>query len=55
MEEELLCHIEVIKSNTEVIAKVQSDIGGPREYRSSNYEEVLEQLLLDLQEEFDSL
>ncbi len=51
--EEVLCNIEIIKDNYNFVAKIQSDIGGMREYKSSNFEEVLEQMTMDLQEEFE--
>ncbi|MFA5448029.1 MAG: hypothetical protein WC233_07105 [Sphaerochaeta sp.] len=51
--EEILCDIELIKENTDYVARLQSDLGGLREYRSANFEEVLEQLVIDLQEEFE--
>ena len=53
--EELLCNIEIVKENNDFVAKIQSDLGGHREYRSQNYEDVLEQFLMDLQEEFESM
>ena len=52
--EESLCNVEFIKDNNDYIARVQSDIGGLREYRSSSLEEVLEQVIIDLQEEFEN-
>ena len=52
--EEILCNIELIKENVDYVAKIQSDLGGLREYRSANFEEVLEQLVIDLQEEFEA-
>ncbi len=55
MEEEVLCNIELVKDNNDFVAKIQSEFGGVREYRSSQFEEVLEQLMQDLQEEFESL
>ncbi|MFT0898875.1 hypothetical protein [Candidatus Methanoprimaticola sp. MG2] len=55
MEEEVLCNVELVKDNNDYLAKIQSDLGGVREYRSSNFEEVLEQLVQDLQEEFETL
>jgi hypothetical protein len=55
MEEEILCNIEFVKSNNDVVARVQSDLGGPREYKATSFEEVLEQLVSDLQEEFESI
>ena len=51
--EEVLCNIEITKDNNTFVAKIQSDIGGMREYKSSNFEEVLEQMTMDLQEEFE--
>ena len=53
--EEVLCNVELIKYNNDYIAKIQSDLGGLREYRSVNFEEVLDQLVMDLQEEFESM
>jgi hypothetical protein len=52
--EETLCNIEFLKSNSTYVARVQSDLGGVREYRSSSLEEVLEQVIIDLQEEFET-
>lgn len=52
--EEVLCNVELVKNNDFVI-KIQSDLGGVREYRSTSFEEVLEQLVQDLQEEFETL
>ncbi|MDR3282867.1 MAG: hypothetical protein LBS92_04570 [Candidatus Methanoplasma sp.] len=53
--EELLCNVELVKDNNDFVARIQSDIGGIREYKSPNFEEVLEQLMIDLQEEFESI
>jgi len=52
--EEILCNIELVKDNNTYIARIQSGFGGVRDYKSANIEEVLEQLTLDLQEEFES-
>ena len=52
--EESLCNVEILKSANVYLARVQSELGGLREYRSSSFEEVLEQVLIDLQEEFDT-
>ena len=54
MEEEL-CIIEILKDNNNFIARIKSDIGGNREYKSQDFEDVLEQFVLDLQEEFESM
>jgi hypothetical protein len=53
--EEVLCNVELTKDNSDYIAKIQSGLGGLREYRSVNFEEVLDQLVMDLQEEFESM
>ena len=53
--EEVLCSIEIIKENNDFIAKIQSDLGGNREYRSQLFEDVLDQFVMDLQEEFESM
>ena len=52
--EEALCSMEVVKEGKVYIARIQSELGGMREYRSSSFEEVLEQVVIDLQEEFES-
>lgn len=52
--EESLATVEFIRSSNSFIARIQSDLGGMREYRSSSFEEVLEQVVIDLQEEFES-
>jgi len=52
--EESLCSIEFLKDASTYKAKVQSELGGLREYRGSVLEEVLEQVIIDLQEEFES-
>lgn len=51
----MLCNVEIVKDNKNFIVKIQSDLGGVREYTSESFEEVLEQLMQDLQEEFESL
>ena len=50
--QESLSTVEFLKDSEVFIAKVQSDLGGVREYRGSSFEEVLEQVIIDLQEEF---
>ena len=51
--EESLVNVEFLKSSNNFIARIQSELGGMREYRSSSFEEVLEQVVIDLQEEFE--
>lgn len=52
--EEPLCNIEFLKSEATYLARVQSEVGGLREYRSTSLEEILEQVIIDLQEEFEA-
>ena len=52
--EESLCTVEFLKSANTYLARVQSDLGGLREYKGSVLEDVLEQVIIDLQEEFES-
>jgi hypothetical protein len=53
--EESLCNVEFVRDADTFIARVQSDLGGLREFRANSLEEVLEQVILDLQEEFETL
>jgi hypothetical protein len=53
--EEPLCHIEISLSSDNIfIAKVQTDLGGLREYRDENLNGLLRQLVMDLREEFEA-
>ena len=51
--EESICRIELEIDDTTYIAKVQTDMGGPREYRSTPFDGLLNQLLNELQAEFE--
>ena len=52
--EEMLCNIEVLQDNSTFIARITSDLGGMREYRSSSFEGLLDQIINELQDEFDT-
>ena len=52
--EESLVSVEFLKSSNRFIARIQSEIGGMREYASNSFEEVREQVVIDLQEEAES-
>ncbi len=52
--EEALCHIEISEERNEIVAKVQSELGGLREFRANTLEEVLRMITIELQEEFDA-
>ena len=52
--EESLCTIEIAKENDSFVVHISSDYGGNRDIKSKNFEEVLEQMAMELQEEFDT-
>ena len=52
--EEALCHIEISEEDSEVVAKVQSELGGLREFRANTLEDVLRMITIELQEEFNA-
>jgi len=49
-----LADFESTEASLSKRARVQSELGGLREYRSESFEEVLEQVIIDLQEEFET-
>lgn len=51
--QESLCNIEILKENNLFVVRIDSTIGGIREYKSSNFEDVLNQLDTDLRDDFD--
>ena len=52
--EEALCHVEITEEAGEYLAKVQTELGGVREYNNVDLEEVLRHVVIDLQEEFEA-
>ncbi|MFZ0830933.1 MAG: hypothetical protein WCB18_06540 [Thermoplasmata archaeon] len=52
--EELICSVEFLRSRRELVARVSSEAGGVREYRAPAAGQVIEQVVDDLQEEFES-
>ena len=50
--DESLCRIEIVKRGKGFVAKVQTQLGGQREFRGNAFEDMLEQLIMELQEEF---
>jgi hypothetical protein len=52
--EEALCHIEISEDDTEIVAKVQSELGGLREFRALKLEDVLRMITIELQDEFSA-
>ena len=51
--EESICRIELETEDKTFIAKVQTDMGGPREYRSKRFDGLLNQVMSELQAEFE--
>jgi hypothetical protein len=52
--EELICSVEFLRSRRELVARVSSEAGGVREYHAPAAGTVIEQVVDDLQEEFES-
>ncbi|HEV2166944.1 MAG TPA: hypothetical protein VGS23_08230 [Thermoplasmata archaeon] len=52
--EELICSVEFLRGTAEIVARVSSEAGGVREYRGSTSTTVIDQVINDLQEEFES-
>lgn len=52
--EELILSVEFLKASEKIIARVVSEAGGVREYSATTATEVIEQVVDDLQEEFES-
>jgi hypothetical protein len=53
--DESICNIQISKDSNVFLVKVQTEVGGLREYKSKSFEELLQQLIIDLQEEFESV
>ena len=51
--EEPLVTIEIYSEEGDIVSRVQSDLGGIREYRAPTYSEMLRELITDLLEEFE--
>lgn len=52
--EELICSVEFLRGSAELVARVSSEAGGVREYRGPSAGGVIDQVINDLQEEFES-
>ena len=52
--EELICSVEFLRGTVEVVARVSSEAGGVREYRAPRAGAVIDQVVNDLQEEFEA-
>ncbi len=52
--EEFICSVEFLRGGTVFYARVSSEAGGVREYHSPSSSDVIDQVISDLQEEFES-
>ena len=53
--EERLCQIDFIRTESNITARLQSQLGGLREFTGDTFEEVLEQVYLELMDEFEGV
>ena len=52
--EEFICSVEFLRGPSDLVARVSSEAGGVREYRGPSALSVIDQVVNDLQEEFES-
>lgn len=52
--EEFICSVEFLRGPADLLARVSSEAGGVREFRGPNAGAVIDQVINDLQEEFES-
>jgi len=52
--EEFICSVEFLRGPADLLARVSSEAGGIREYRDPASGAVIDQVVNDLQEEFES-
>jgi hypothetical protein len=50
--QELICNIEFSREDDEFVAKLRTEMGGLREYTGKSFDEVMNQIMLELEEEF---
>ena len=48
---ETVCYIEIIKDGRDFVARAHLTNGSTKEYRHHNFEDVLTEMVIDLQEE----
>lgn len=53
--EELLVHFDFYFEDAKYVAKVKSEMGGLREFSARNIDKLMEQVIIDISEEFDTL
>ena len=50
--QEQICSIEFIKDGDNFLAKLRTEMGGLMEYSATSFEELMNQVVLELEEEF---
>jgi hypothetical protein len=50
--QEMICNIEFDKDDDQFIAKLRTEIGGLREYTRNTFDEVMNDVMVELEEEF---
>lgn len=53
--EELLVHFDFYLEDSKYVAKVKSEMGGLREFSARNIDKLMEQVIIDISEEFENL
>ena len=53
--DESLCSIEILRRGKGYVAKLQTEMGGEREIKGKEFEDVMRQLSDELMEEFGSI
>jgi hypothetical protein len=50
--QELICNIEFLKEGDNFVARLRTELGGLMEYSGFTFDEVLNQVVIELEEEF---
>jgi|Deesub1362A_J573_1020465.scaffolds.fasta_scaffold23653_2 hypothetical protein len=54
--EELLCSIEFMVTDDGIyVVRLRSPLGGVREYKGSSFDEVLDDVMIEIQQEFEGV
>ncbi|MEM0129919.1 MAG: hypothetical protein QW100_01535 [Thermoplasmatales archaeon] len=53
--EELLVHFDIFKDGSKFIAKVKSEMGGLREFSARNMDKLMEEVIIDISQEFENV
>ncbi|MGC8585284.1 MAG: hypothetical protein ACP5RZ_04110 [Thermoplasmata archaeon] len=53
--EELLCSIEFYQDKKKFVARIKSELGGLRELKNNNFDDLLSDVMMELNEEFENL